>query len=679
MPQLPPPFDFDKAIHDALATYYFPAMDDWSRSIVRPLAFKAFERSMGETRARRDAIRPLSQEESAAFAHHLALGAAMLTNWFAWAAETEDFDSLFADQDVWAPIADPEASERDLGTPDGRPIRYLGRIDQLIGDPDDEFWVVRHRLVRDEWTANDELINDHRILGECWALQVAYPQLIVAGTITNELRIEGQLVAKRPTEYVELDNRDMSGPRHTSMLCSPTPPPLAWAAASMTEFDHITDQHDNGLFRRTVVRRAPETMNRIGRQIAEEVEQMQLDDLSLEPTFASHCAECSFRRPCAVMEAGGDFQAVLDAGYEQVPDDIEAPRRPANQSKTVNLRWGGPHGVTVRLMRAWILEESPGRYRFGEIDTPEPGADDVRVRVVVSALNHMDLWVTTGQPRPELPHVPGCDVAGVIDAVGERTTGFAVGDEVVVNPAVAPLEMVVAHGDDAPMWPGFGIVGEQRWGGHAELIVVPGRNVVPRPAGRTWAECAAYPLATLTAWRMLRRSRLRAGETVLIVGIGGGVSTAALSLAVRMGATVYVTSRDEAKGRRAIELGAVEAFDSGSSEDWPVRAEVVVESVGPATWDRSVKALAPGGRLVVCGGTSGPKVEVSLPRLFFKQIEIIGSTMGGYGEFADVTRFMSQGLPVVVDQELPLASYPDALAQLASGAQLGKIVLRHDL
>ena len=181
-------------------------------------------------------------------------------------------------------------------------------------------------------------------------------------------------------------------------------------------------------------------------------------------------------------------------------------------------------------------------------------------------------------------------------------------------------------------------MGEQRWGGHADLVAVPGRNVVPRPAGRTWEECAAYPLATLTAWRMLRRARVTAGESVLIVGIGGGVSAAALALSRRLGATVYATSRDAAKRQRAVDAGAADAFDSEA--DWPVTVDVVVESVGPATWDRSVRALRPGGRLVVCGGTSGPKVEVNLPRLFFKQIEIIGSTMGSYPEFDQVTRLV---------------------------------------
>jgi zinc-binding alcohol dehydrogenase/oxidoreductase len=326
-------------------------------------------------------------------------------------------------------------------------------------------------------------------------------------------------------------------------------------------------------------------------------------------------------------------------------------------------------------VRAWILDESPGSYREGEVDDPPVGPDDVRVRPVASALNHMDLWVTRGLPRPPLPHVPGCDVAGVVESVGPAVTGVAAGDEVVVNPAVAPVEAVVAHGIDSPLGAGFQIVGEHRWGGHADLVSVPARNVVPRPAGRSWEECAAYPLVTLTAWRMLRRARLTAGESVLVVGIGGGVSAAALGLALRLGAVVYATSRDEDKRRRAVALGAADAFDSEA--DWPVQVDVVVESVGPATWDRSVRALRPGGRLVVCGGTSGAKVELSLPRLFFKQIEIIGSTMGSYPEFADVTRLVGQGLAVQVDEVLDRADYPAALDRLREGRQLGKVVLRH--
>ena len=327
-------------------------------------------------------------------------------------------------------------------------------------------------------------------------------------------------------------------------------------------------------------------------------------------------------------------------------------------------------------MDAWILDESPGSYRWGTIDPPPLGADDVRIRVVASALNHMDLWVTRGLPKPPLPHVPGCDVTGIVDAVGDAVDGLAVGDEVVVNPGVSPVADIVALGNDSPMGPGFAIYGEHTWGGHATYATAPARNVLRRPANRTWEECAAYPLASLTAYRMLRRARLQAGQTVLVVGIGSGVSCAALAIARHLGAEVVATSRSEAKRAEALAMGASAAIDS-ADDRWPVQADVVVESVGAATWEKSVRALKPGGRLVVCGGTSGGSVELNLPRLFFKQFEIIGSSMGSYQEFAELTGLMSQGLEVRIDEVLPLADYEAALARLEAGEQLGKIVLRH--
>ena len=327
-------------------------------------------------------------------------------------------------------------------------------------------------------------------------------------------------------------------------------------------------------------------------------------------------------------------------------------------------------------MDAWILDESPGAYRWGSIDLPDPGADDVRIEVVASALNHMDLWVTRGLPKPPLPHVPGCDVAGVVDAVGSAVEGIAVGDEVVVNPGVSPIADIVALGNDSPMGPGFAIYGEHTWGGHATHAIAPARNVVHRPAGRSWEECAAYPLAALTAYRMLRRARLRAGQTVLVVGIGSGVSSAALAIARHLGAEVVATSRSAAKREGALAMGAAAVIDT-ADERWRVEADVVVESVGAATWDRSVRALKPGGRLVVCGGTSGSTVELSLPRLFFKQYEIIGSSMGSYQEFAELTALVAGGLDVHIDQVLKLSEYEAALARLEAGDQLGKIVLHH--
>ena len=328
-------------------------------------------------------------------------------------------------------------------------------------------------------------------------------------------------------------------------------------------------------------------------------------------------------------------------------------------------------------MQSWILDESPGNYRFGEIDQPVVGDDDVLIRVVASALNHMDLWVTRGMPKPPLPHVPGCDVAGFVEAVGAAVSNVRQGDEVVINPGVSPVADIVALGNDSPMGPGFMIYGEHCWGGHAQFAVAPSRNVRPRPANRSWAECAAYPLAYLTAYRMLRRARVHSGQTVLVVGIGSGVSCAALAIARHMGCTVVATSRSEAKRTEALTMGAAAVYDSAAGK-WPVEADVVIESVGPATWEQSVRSLKPGGRLVVCGGTSGPKVELNLPRLFFKQIEIIGSTMGSYQEFDEVSALVAQGLDIRIDTVYPIADYAQALARLEDGQQLGKIVLTHE-
>lgn len=327
-------------------------------------------------------------------------------------------------------------------------------------------------------------------------------------------------------------------------------------------------------------------------------------------------------------------------------------------------------------MDAWILDESPGSYRFGKIDEPTLGPDDVKIRVRSSALNHMDLWVTRGMPKPPLPHVPGCDAAGVVEAIGSEVTNVRVGDEVVVNPGVSPVEDIVALGNDSPMGDGFMIWGEHCWGGHGTFAFAPSRNVRPRPHTRTWDECAAFPLASLTALRMLRRARVEAGQTVLVVGVGSGVSAAALAIAKFMGANVIATSRDASKRDQALSMGAVQVVDT-AADKWGVQADVVVESVGPATWEKSLRSLRPGGRMVVCGGTSGTSAEVNIPRLFFKQYEIIGSSMGSYEEFDQLLALMNAGLPVHIDSVLPLDQYQEALTRLEQGQQLGKIVLQH--
>lgn len=326
-------------------------------------------------------------------------------------------------------------------------------------------------------------------------------------------------------------------------------------------------------------------------------------------------------------------------------------------------------------MLAWHLDAEHSDHRFGEVPDPVPGPGDVRLSVVTSALNHMDHWLTVGRPRPpSFPHVPGCDVAGIVESLGPGVTSWAVGDEVVVNAAVVP-EAALSRGVDSVLDPGLQILGEHRWGGHGALCVVPAHQLARRPKGRTWVEAATYPVCSTTAWRMLRRGRLEAGERVLVTGIGGGFATAAFCLARHLGAEVHVTSRDPAKRRRALELGAAGAHDS--SEPLPVQVDVVVESIGPAVWDHVVGALRPGGRLLVCGGTSGPTVELDLPRLFYKQLEIIGASCGSQEEFSDVTRFLEEGLEVVVDGVYPLERYPEALQRLRAGEQVGKLVLEH--
>ena len=219
-------------------------------------------------------------------------------------------------------------------------------------------------------------------------------------------------------------------------------------------------------------------------------------------------------------------------------------------------------------------------------------------------------------------------------------------------------------------------MGEHYWGAHGELVMVGEANLVAIPKGSRWEEAGSYGLCGLTAYRMLRRARLAAGETLHVVGAGGGVSSAALLLGRLMGARVFATSRDPAKRAQAVALGALDAFGSVGDGAFPVKADVVLDSAGSPTWDRSMRSLQPGGRLVLCGATGGGMVELNLPRLFFGHHEVIGSTMGTFREFTEVSRLPGP-LPVVVDQAFDLDDYPAALERLRSGAQFGMIVLRH--
>lgn len=327
-------------------------------------------------------------------------------------------------------------------------------------------------------------------------------------------------------------------------------------------------------------------------------------------------------------------------------------------------------------MFAWLLNDGATSYEWGEVPDPHPGPNDVRISVQASALNHMDLWLTRGMPKPPAyPHVPGVDVVGVIDEVGSEVSQWSVGDEVVANSSLVPAT-ALDRGYDAILDPNMKLLGEHGWGGHGEYCVVPAHQVTRRPENRTWEELATYPICGPTAWRMLRRARVQAGDRVLITGIGGGVATQALMFALHLGAHVTVTSRDQDKLDQAAALGAHE--QQLSNEKLEGNFDVVVDSIGPAVWDNLVASLNRGGRLATCGGTTGTRVELSLPRVFFKQLEVIGSTGGSPKEFEEVTELYRNGLPTVIDRVFPLAEYPDAVARLESGAQFGKIVLIHD-
>ena len=271
------------------------------------------------------------------------------------------------------------------------------------------------------------------------------------------------------------------------------------------------------------------------------------------------------------------------------------------------------------------------------------------------------------------------DGAGVVRESSDPA--WKPGDEVVLFPTLCDWECEWCRAGENVRCPRFGVLGEHSDGAACELIHIDARSVFRKPAGLTWEEAAAFPLTFLTAWRMLNsRAHLRAGETVLVIGAGAGVAVAAIKIAKHIGARVLATSRSEAKRKRALELGAEAVFDS-SNFSKPVReatgdgVDVVFEHVGPATLEESMRSLAMGGRVVTCGSTSGVKAEITMPRLFFRQAGLLGSTMGNASEFLAVLEAMDQGLRPVVDSVYPLDEVQAALTRLDAAEQFGKVVL----
>lgn len=335
-------------------------------------------------------------------------------------------------------------------------------------------------------------------------------------------------------------------------------------------------------------------------------------------------------------------------------------------------------------MRAWQLPEVAGidAYRLAEVEEPQPGPGQVRVALRVSGLNHLDLWVAEGKPAPKaLPHVGGSDGAGVIDAVGEGVAGFEVGDEVIVDPTMSCGQCPACRNDEPVYCDEFEILGEGLPGTFTEKIVIPVINAVRKSAKVDWDVAGTFGLVSATAMRMLERSRLESKETVLVVGIGGGVSNAAFHLAKGMGATVYVTSRSPEKIERAIAAGAAGGFDSAGEFGKEMAdlggADVVIENVGPETFKQSMRAAKKGGRIAICGATSGPRLDLNLPVVWFRQLELIGSSMGSHAQFQRALYRISQGqAESPVDRMFGFDELPDALRYLAAGDQMGKVGLK---
>ncbi|HEY0903813.1 MAG TPA: zinc-binding dehydrogenase [Marmoricola sp.] len=298
-------------------------------------------------------------------------------------------------------------------------------------------------------------------------------------------------------------------------------------------------------------------------------------------------------------------------------------------------------------------------------ERPDPEVPDgwAKVTVRAASLNHHDLWSLRGVGlRDEaLPMILGCDAAGYDED----------GNEVVVHAIVNDP----GWSGDETLDPRRSILSERHQGTFAESVVVPRRNLVPKPASLSFVEAATLPTAWLTAYRMLfTQGGLKAGDTVLVQGAGGGVATALIILARAGGLKVLATSRDEAKRARALEIGAHEVYESGAR--LPVKVDAVMETVGRATWSHSVRALRPGGAVVVSGTTSGPNLDdAELTRIFFLQLRVIGSTMGTSAELAGLlTMLDATGARPLVDRELPMDRAADGFAAMAEGDLFGKIV-----
>lgn len=341
------------------------------------------------------------------------------------------------------------------------------------------------------------------------------------------------------------------------------------------------------------------------------------------------------------------------------------------------------------MMRAIFFREhgGPDCLEEGQVVDPLLKSNDVRVRVKACALNHLDLFVRAGiaRSRAPLPHVLGSDIAGVVESVGAEVNDLKPGAEVVLNPAISCGRCLSCVSGRDNLCREFAILGEDRWGGYAELVCAPRVNVHAKPANLSFEEAACVPLVFLTAYHMLvDRARVRPDETVLVQAAGSGVGSAAIQIARVAGARVIATSGTDAKLEKARALGAHEAINYEKQDIYAevkrltggAGADVVVEHVGAATWKKSASSLARGGRLVTCGATTGYDVAIDLRHLFIKQQSLLGSTMGTKADMHEIWKRVGDGrYRPVFDRALPLSEARRAHQLLDERAQFGKIVL----
>jgi NADPH:quinone reductase-like Zn-dependent oxidoreductase len=341
-------------------------------------------------------------------------------------------------------------------------------------------------------------------------------------------------------------------------------------------------------------------------------------------------------------------------------------------------------------MRAVLLHEHGPAENLAYVTDhpiPEPGPGEVRVRLHAAALNHLDIWVRNGWPGIKLsyPHILGADGSGTVDALGAGVAGWNVGDRVAIDPTIEwGAEMIREMPDKKPAR--FELLGEQTGGTYAEYITVPARNLLALPEHISYAEAASSSLVFVTAWHsLITRGSLRPGESVLVVGAGGGVNTASIQIANLAGCTVYVVGSTDEKLDKAKALGAAVGVRRDVEGGWS-RAlyqitakqgvDVVVDNVGAATFKDSLRSLKRGGRLLTVGNTSGPMVEIDNRLMFARHLTIIGSTMGPHKDYVTVMQLIFRGkLHAVIDSTYPLKRAQDAHQLMESGGHFGKIVL----